>query len=92
MFFRRHLSIRFGLATTLAGASVFALILLQLMGATEFDARGITDKGRPGTYMAVLRMIVVWNWGGHLCLSLSSLSEPARFHGGSLGQGSQYTP
>jgi hypothetical protein len=67
MFFRRDLPRRTGFFTTLAGAGVAALLVLQLMGGavnSRFAAQGLADEGRLDTYRATLRLIADHPWFG----------------------------
>jgi O-antigen ligase len=67
LYFRRLLTRRAALVTTLAGCGAVVFVLLEVMGAgvnARFDFQGFTGGGRLETYKAALRLIGDHPWFG----------------------------
>jgi O-antigen ligase len=66
-YFRRDLPRRTGLLTALAGGSVLAIMLFEVMGAgvgARFELQGLNGGGRFEVYRSTLRMIADHPWFG----------------------------
>jgi len=67
LFFRRDLSSRTAIATTLVVGAMIVLVLLQILGGNvsgRFDVQGLSDEGRLDVYRSTLRMIADHPWFG----------------------------